>query len=154
MLRFTGNRIQSIVRKHIVPRTTALGVQNVRASHDEPEENEEDFNKRYTAYLNRPEIDHWETRQVMNSLAGMDLVPDPSIICAAMRACRRLNDYALAIRFLEVVRDKCGDRLNEIYPYILQEIKPTLDELGVNTPEELGYDKPELALANVYEMYG
>ncbi|XP_033328132.1 cytochrome c oxidase subunit 5A [Megalopta genalis] len=154
MLRFTGTRIQSIVRNQIVPRTAAIGVQNVRASHDEPDENEEDFNQRYTAYLNRPEIDHWETRQVMNSLAGMDLIPDPTIICAAMRACRRLNDYALAVRFLEVVKDKCGNRLNEIYPYILQEIKPTLEELGINTPEQLGYDKPELALPSVYEMYG
>ena len=32
-----------------------------------------------------------------------------------------------------------------------QEIGPTLKELGVSTPEELGYDKPELALASVYD---
>ncbi|XP_076283454.1 cytochrome c oxidase subunit 5A [Lasioglossum baleicum] len=154
MLRFMGGRVQSIVRNTIVPRTAAVGVQNVRASHDGPEENEEDFNKRYTTYLSRPDIDGWEIRQVMNALAGMDLIPEPTIICAALKACRKVNDYALAIRFLEVIRDKCGPRLNEIYPYILQEIRPTLDELGVNTPEELGYDKPELALQSVYEMYG
>ena len=33
----------------------------------------------------------------------------------------------------------------------VQEIRPTLDELGISTPEELGYDKPELALKSVYE---
>lgn len=86
------------------------------------------------------------------TLLGMDLVPEPKIICAALRACRRLNDYALAIRFLECVKDKCGPYTKTIYPYIIQEIRPTLDELGINTPEELGYDKPELALVAPYEM--
>ena len=31
-----------------------------------------------------------------------------------------------------------------------QELKPTLDELGISLPEELGYDKPELMLQNPY----
>ena len=100
----------------------------------------------------------------MNDLAGMDLIPEPKIVIAALNACRRLDDLALAIRFLETVKEKCGPNVNEIYPFILQvlqyvyfwvmllltlviflqEIRPTLDQLGVNTPEELGYDKPEL----------
>ena len=56
----------------------------------------------------------------MNDLSGMDLVPDPQIVIAALHACRRLNDYALAVRFIETVKDKCGSKVNEIYPYILQ----------------------------------
>ncbi|KZC06290.1 PREDICTED: cytochrome c oxidase subunit 5A, mitochondrial [Dufourea novaeangliae] len=152
MLRFMGGRMHSIVRNSIVPRSTTVLVQNVRASHGENEEPEEEFNNRYVTYLSRSDLDHWDVRQVMNRLAGVDCVPDPSIVCAALRACRKLNDYALAVRFLEVVKDKCGPKVKEIYPYILQEIKPTLDELGVNTPEELGYDKPELALQSVYDM--
>ena len=76
----------------------------------------------------------------------MDLVPDPKIICAALRACRRLNDYALTTRYLESIKESCGNDVDKIYPYILQEIRPTLDELGICTPEELGYDKPELWL--------
>lgn len=82
----------------------------------------------------------------------MDLVPEPKIICAALRACRRLNDFALAVRFLESVKDKAGSYADKIYPYILEEIRPTLDELGINTPEELGYNKPELAYESVYDM--
>lgn len=82
----------------------------------------------------------------------MDLVPEPKIICAALKACRRLNDYALAVRFLESIKDKAGPQANVIYPYIIQEIRPTLDELGINTPEELGYDKPELAVPSVDHM--
>lgn len=82
----------------------------------------------------------------------MDNVPEPVIISAALRACRRLNDFALAVRFLETVKDKAGSEVDKIYPYILQEIRPTLDELGISTPEELGYDKPELACESEYHM--
>lgn len=82
----------------------------------------------------------------------MDLIPQPNIITAALKACRRVNDYALAIRFLEAVKDKCGPKIQEIYPYILQEIKPSLEELGIDTIEDLGYNKPELALKSVYDL--
>lgn len=80
------------------------------------------------------------------------MVPEPKILIAALKACRRVNDYALAVRILEAVKDKCGGKVNEIYPYIIQEVRPTLTELGINTPEELGYDKPELALQSVYDI--
>lgn len=108
---------------------------------------------RYVAYFDRPDIDGWEVRKAINDLCGEDLVPEPKIIIAGLKACRRVNDYALGVRFIEAVKDKCGNRVNEIYPYIIQEIRPTLKELGLNTPEELGYDKPELALQNVYDMH-
>lgn len=62
------------------------------------------------------------------------------IIDAALRACRRLNDFASAVRILEVVKDKAGPH-KEIYPYVIQELRPTLNELGISTPEELGLDK-------------
>lgn len=29
----------------------------------------------------------------------------------------------------------------EIYPYVIHELQPTLKELGISTPEELGIDK-------------
>ncbi|CAL1293627.1 unnamed protein product, partial [Larinioides sclopetarius] len=128
----------------------AVAVSALRYS-SKKEESDEEFDARYEAYFNRPEIDEWEIRKAMNDLQGMDLVPEPKIIIAALKACRRLNDYALAVRFLEGVKDKCGIRVKEIYPYILQEIRPTLDELGVLTPEEMGYDKPELWMPDVWE---
>ena len=40
----------------------------------------------------------------MNTLVGYDLVPEPKIIDAALQACRRLNDFASAVRILEVVK--------------------------------------------------
>ncbi|KAM4808028.1 cytochrome c oxidase subunit 5A, mitochondrial-like [Rhinophrynus dorsalis] len=65
---------------------------------------------------------------------------EPKIIDAALRACRRLNDFASVVRILEAVKDKAGPH-KEIYPYVIQELRPTLDELGISTPEELGLDK-------------
>ncbi|EFN68782.1 Cytochrome c oxidase subunit 5A, mitochondrial [Camponotus floridanus] len=150
MLRIVASRVASAM----VPRVTAtslVGVQSTRASHG-PKETDEEFDQRYVNFFNRNDIDHWEIRKAMNDLAGMDNVPEPVIICAALRACRRLNDFALAVRFLESVKDKTGPYIGEIYPYILQEIRPTLDELGISTPEELGYDKPELACQSEYHM--
>ena len=41
---------------------------------------------------------------------------------------------------LEAVKDKAGPH-KEIYPYVIQELRPTLNELGISTPEELGLDK-------------
>ena len=35
-----------------------------------------------------------------------------------------------------------------------KEIQPTLDELGIASLEEMGYDKPDLALPNPYEVHG
>lgn len=38
------------------------------------------------------------------------------------------------------LQDKAGP-YKDIYPYVIQELRPTLDELGISTPEELGMDK-------------
>ena len=35
----------------------------------------------------------------MGDLAGMDLVPDPQIVAAALRACRRIGDFSLTTRY-------------------------------------------------------
>ncbi|XP_045774407.1 cytochrome c oxidase subunit 5A, mitochondrial [Maniola jurtina] len=152
MLRSTSGRLVNVLKKSLVSPSRVCAINAVRRSHDGPQESSEEFDARYEAFFNRRDIDGWEIRKGMNDLCGMDLVPDPKIICAAMQACRRVNDYALAVRFIEACKEKCGNRVNEIYPYIIQEIKPTLTELGIDTPEELGYDKPELALESVYEM--
>uniref|UniRef100_A0A0B6ZEZ5 Cytochrome c oxidase subunit 5A, mitochondrial n=1 Tax=Arion vulgaris TaxID=1028688 RepID=A0A0B6ZEZ5_9EUPU len=137
--------------RHCLKAQAGVGVQVVRHSHGK-EETDEEFDNRYVKYFDRKEIDHWEIRKAMNDLTAEDLVPEPRIIVAALKACRRLNDYALAVRYLESVQWKCGGKKKEIWSYIHQEIKPTLSELGISTPEEMGYDKPELALKSVYDM--
>jgi len=132
---------------------TVFAVTSIRGGHGGPVESDEAFDARYEAYFNRQDIDGWEVRKAMNDLQGMDMVPEPKIISAAMRACRRVDDYALAVRYLEAVQNKCGGQKDKIWPYLLSEIQPTLDELGILTPEQMGYDKPELALEDVYDMH-
>ena len=52
--------------------------------------------------------------------------------------------------FVEFFREP----INNFCLIILQELRPTLDELGISTPEELGYDKPELGLPSPFEIHG
>ncbi len=143
------------------------------------EETDAEFDARYEAFFNRKDIDGWEIRKAMHDLNGMDLVPEPAIVAAALRACRRINDYSLTTRILEVVKIKTCDKA-DVWAYMLQvsgrrrekeedfffplqwrfflssfqELRPTLDELGISTPEELGYDKPELWLPSPYDVHG
>ncbi|XP_054471753.1 cytochrome c oxidase subunit 5A, mitochondrial-like [Anoplopoma fimbria] len=103
-------------------------------------ESDEEFDARWVTYFSKPDIDAWELRKGMNTLIGYDLVPEAKILDSALRACRRLDDLASAIRILEAMKDKAGPH-KDIYPYLMQELKPTLSELGISTPEELGIDK-------------
>lgn len=115
-------------------------------------ESDEEFDARYERYFNRKDIDGWEIRKALTDLQGMDLVPEPRILIAALKACRKVNDFALCVRLLESVKVKCAGN-KEIYAYIIQELNPTLKELGVSTPEELGYDQPELATVNPFHIH-
>ena len=46
-------------------------------------------------------------------------MPDPTIVAAALRACRRVNDYSLTTRILEITEQK--SQINkEIWPYMIQ----------------------------------
>ena len=55
----------------------------------------------------------------MHDLNGMDMVPEPAIVAAALRACRRINDYSLTTRILEVYKIKaCASP--QVWAYCLQ----------------------------------
>lgn len=106
-------------------------------SSQKAEESEEEFDARWEAYFNREDIDAWELKKGLNDLYGHDLVPEPKIVIAMLKAARRLNDVPLAVRILEAVKQKAaGDKA--IYNHVLSAVKPTLEELGLRTPEELG----------------
>ena len=132
-----------------MPVVNKISVRNFSAQ----SQSDAEFDKKYIDYFNRADIDGWEIRKGMADLVAMDLVPEPEIVAAALRACRRVNDFSLTTRILEVVKIKCGDKEAEFWPYILQELQPTLEELGIPTPKEMNYDTPELALPNPYEIH-
>lgn len=104
-------------------------------------------------FFNRCDIDGWEIRKGLNELAGMDLIPEPRILVAALCAARRLNDYAVTIRTLEMAKFKCGPFEKQIYPYLLQQLEPCMQDLGIDTPECLGYGLPELFQESVFEIH-
>lgn len=70
MLRFVAGRAVNAARGVMVPRVAAVGMQITRSSHGK-EETDEEFDARYEAFFNRPDIDNWEIRKAMNDLAGM-----------------------------------------------------------------------------------
>ncbi|CAF1218174.1 unnamed protein product [Rotaria sp. Silwood1] len=53
---------------------------------------------------------------------------------------------------IKAIRYKSNAVSNQVWPCILQEIRPTLNELGISTPEDLGYDKSELTLKSIDDM--
>ena len=103
------------------------------------EESPDVFDAKWEAYFDNPSLDSFGLKKGLNELYGHDLVPEPKIVVAMLKAARRLNDVALSIRILEAVKDKAAGDLT-IYNYIINTIKPTLEELGISTPEELGLD--------------
>ena len=78
------------------------------------QENDQEFDLRYENFFNRPDIDGWEIRKAMNDLQGYDLIPEPKIVIAALKACRRLNDYALTVRYLEAIKVSVASELYAI----------------------------------------
>lgn len=63
----------------------------------------------YLCYF-RGDIDGWELRKGLNELYGYDLVPEPKIVSAALKACRRYGNllYTLIFRsylHLKVLED-------------------------------------------------
>lgn len=111
------------------------------------EETDEELDQRYLNYFERPDIDGWEVRKGINDMQGLDLVPEPKIMIAVLKACRRVNDHSLAVRYLEAVLRKANYK-KDIVDYIMNEIRPTLNELGISSPAEMGYDEPELAMGD------
>lgn len=71
----------------------------------------------------------------LNNAFAYDLVPSPSVVTAALRAARRVNDYPTAVRIFEGLRAKVENRSQ--YEEYLEELKPVRDELGVNLKEDL-----------------
>ncbi|KAF5352510.1 hypothetical protein D9756_006277 [Leucocoprinus leucothites] len=106
----------------------------VRNSSGHAQESFESFSERYVNFFQNAE-DLFEVQRGLNNCFAHDLVPSPSVVEAAVRAARRVNDYATAIRVFEGVKEKVENR--QQYELYLQELKPLRDELGLTLKEEL-----------------
>ncbi|WWD16015.1 hypothetical protein CI109_100440 [Kwoniella shandongensis] len=103
-------------------------------AHAHETESFESFNSRYHTFFSSVG-DLFELQRGLNNAFAYDLVPSTEVISAALKAARKVNDYATAVRILEGVKEKVENKGQ--YQAYLDELKPTLEELGINTREEL-----------------
>ncbi len=111
------------------------------------------------AFFSNANIAAPEVRRGLNSVFANDLVPDVSILTAALKATRRTNDFATyatrfstvnrssiwisyldrSVRIFEGIKDKTQDEA--LYQSVVAQLKGTIEELGLSTPEELNLHK-------------
>ncbi|KAL9530745.1 Cytochrome c [Sphaerulina musiva] len=103
------------------------------------EESFEEFTARYEKEFEQVQ-DVFELQRNLNNAFAYDLVPSPSVIIAALRAARRVNDYPTAVRIFEGIKAKVENKGQ--YDEYIQELNGIREELGINLKETM---YPELA---------
>ena len=93
------------------------------------QESFQDFTQRYVTFFQNAE-DLFEVQRGLNNCFAHDLVPAPEVVEAAVRAARRVNDFATAVRVFEGVREKVENK--QQYQAYLDELKGLREELGVS----------------------
>lgn len=101
-----------------------------RPSSSHAQETFESFSERYVNFFQNAE-DLFEVQRGLNNCFAHDLVPSTSVVEAAVRAARRVNDYSTAVRVFEGIREKVENK--QQYQAYLDELKGVREELGVFT---------------------
>jgi len=96
------------------------------------EETFEEFTERYENEFNAVN-DVFELQRNLNNAFAYDLVPSASVITAALRAARRVNDFPTAVRIFEGVKFKVENP--QQYEEYLRELEPIRQELGISLKE-------------------
>ncbi|KAJ2307969.1 Cytochrome c oxidase subunit 6 [Coemansia sp. RSA 2705] len=97
-----------------------------RRYYSDHEETYEEFTNRYVKFFENVD-EQFELQRGLNNCFAYDLVPDVAICEAALRAARRIDDYATAVRVFEALKIKV-DKPSQYEDY-LQALKPVMDEL-------------------------
>ncbi|KAI9274249.1 cytochrome c oxidase subunit VA-domain-containing protein [Sporodiniella umbellata] len=136
MLRtFSSVASRTVATKSVsVSRPAAMGMAKRFYSAGHEDESFESFNERYVKFFDGAE-DLFELQRGLNNAFAYDLVPAPSVIESALKASRRVNDYATAVRVFEGLKDKVENESQ--YKQYLEELAPIRKELGILTKEEL-----------------
>ncbi|OAL00095.1 cytochrome c oxidase subunit VI [Phaeosphaeriaceae sp. SRC1lsM3a] len=109
-----------------------------RKSDQHAEETFEEFTARYEKEFDKVN-DVFELQRNLNNCFAYDLVPSPSVITAAVRAARRVNDFPSAVRVFEGVKFKVENKGQ--YTEYLQELEPLREELGIPLKESMYPDE-------------
>ncbi|CAK1366555.1 Cytochrome c oxidase subunit 6, mitochondrial [Cercospora beticola] len=121
------------------PTTSAFSTATTKfADHDahDPhhEESFEEFTARYEKEFEQVQ-DVFELQRNLNNAFAYDLVPSPSVITAALRAARRVDDYPTAVRIFEGIKAKVENKGQ--YDEYIQELSGIREELGINLKETM-----------------
>ncbi|KAI9314332.1 cytochrome c oxidase subunit VA-domain-containing protein [Dichotomocladium elegans] len=130
----TGAVARSLTARAIAPARSTLALSTRFYSSAHEDESFESFTERYVKFFDGVE-DLFELQRGLNNAFAYDLVPAPSVIESALRASRRVNDYATAVRIFEGIKEKVENEGQ--YKQYLDELAPLRQELGVLTKEEM-----------------
>jgi cytochrome c oxidase subunit 5a len=122
-----SNVLRAAARPSVVARSTSTNPILFRSASSHAQETFESFSERYVKFFQNAE-DLFEVQRGLNNCFAHDLVPSTAVVEAAIRAARRVNDYATAVRVFEGVREKVESKSQ--YQAYVDELKPLREELG------------------------
>lgn len=96
----------------------------------------EEFTRRWATFFDKEAYDQFELLRGLNNCFSYDIVPPVPVLEAALRASRRLGDFATAVRVFGGIREKVENKMQ--YETYMEHLRDLKEELGVPTPEELG----------------
>ncbi|KAI9304271.1 cytochrome c oxidase subunit VA-domain-containing protein [Cunninghamella echinulata] len=135
MLRSTITRVaRASVARSTISRPMAM-CNRFYSAHAE-DESYEALSERYVKFFDGVE-DLFELQRGLNNVFAYDLVPPVSVVESALKASRRVNDYATAVRVFEGLKEKV--ETEKQYEQYLEELAPIKKDLGILTKEELGF---------------
>ena len=105
-----------------------------RWSSTQHQETFESFTERYVNFFQSAE-DLFEVQRGLNNCFAHDLVPAPAVVESALRASRRVNDYATAVRIFEGIKEKVENKTQ--YQAYLNELKAVREELGASATSRI-----------------
>ncbi|PJF18677.1 Cytochrome c oxidase subunit 6, mitochondrial [Paramicrosporidium saccamoebae] len=123
--------LRSRLLPRFVPRTII-----VRHSHENPYPTIPEYESRWTTFFNSSAYDQFELQRGLNHAFSFDIVPTVPVLEAALRAARRLGDYAAAMRVFGALRQKCKD--DKEYEGYVRHLDSLKTELGISAPEDIG----------------
>ncbi|KAI9137218.1 cytochrome c oxidase subunit 6, mitochondrial [Paraphysoderma sedebokerense] len=121
--------------KSVAGRTSILAFARNYSAHGDDSLSPAEFSSKYVKFFETA-TDLFEVQRGLNNCFSYDIVPSVEVCEAALKACRRVNDFPTAVRIFEGLQDKCPSKSQ--YDQYVQALKPVKEELGVLTKEELG----------------
>jgi cytochrome c oxidase subunit 5a len=98
--------------------------------------NPTEFEQKWIKFFEHECEDTFEVQRGLNNCFSIDIVPQATVLEAALHACRRHNTFATASRIFWALRSKVENESQ--YNAYVKYLQPTMDELGVLTSFQLG----------------